>query len=106
MDQEDKLILSSHHCHSRGICTDQQMMISLAYVLISEIKQFRLFHAVLQVDATAKTNMEECPLVTVTSKDSQNRMFTTVQAFMPCKNPGHTAGSSRWYYKLSSDLPI
>ena len=61
------------HCDVRGITPEQEMMIGIAWVLPFELKQFQLFHVVIHVDATMKTN-----LVTVPSKDSQNHMFTVL----------------------------
>ena len=74
---------ASAHRAARGISDQQQMMIGIAWVLPFELRQFRLFHVVLHIDATAKSNKEGWPLVTVTSKDSRNRMFTILRAFMP-----------------------
>ena len=74
---------ADHHRKLRRVTRNQQMMIGIAWVLPFEIRQFRLFHAVIHIDATAKTNKEERPLITVTSKDSRNRMFTVLRAFVP-----------------------
>ena len=45
------------------------MMIAVAYTFPFEMRQFCLFNAVIHIDATAKTNKEERPLVTVTGKE-------------------------------------
>ena len=79
----------------RGIADNQMMMIGLAYVLPFELKQFQLFHAVMHVDAMAKTNKEQRPLVTVTSKDSPNKMFTVLRVFMPCEQ----SWAYRWLFQ-------
>ena len=62
--------------HSRKIRDDQEMVVGVAYVTPFECRQFKLFHCVLQIDATADTNNEGRPLVTGTAKDSEGKMFT------------------------------
>ena len=71
------------------------MMIAVAYTFPFEMRQFRLFNAVVHIDATAKTNKEEHPLVTVTGKDSRSKMFTILRAFMP----NERAWAYRWLFK-------
>ena len=70
-------------------------MIGVAYVLPFELRQFLLFHAIVHIDATAKTNKEERPLLTVTSKDSRNKMFTVLRAFLP----NEQSWTYRWLFQ-------
>ena len=59
------------------------MMIGIAFATPFELRQFKLFHAVVNVDVTEDTNNEGRPLATVTSKDSHGKMFTVLRAFLP-----------------------
>ena len=60
------------------------------------MKQFKLFHCVLHIDATADSNNEGRPLVTVTAKDSNGRMFTVLRAFLP----NEQAWSFKWLFQV------
>jgi hypothetical protein len=58
--------------HRRGLQIDdsKEMMVGIAYAMPFELEQFGLFHVSMHIDATADSNKEGRPLVTVTSKDS------------------------------------
>ena len=58
----------------------QEMMVGIAYGMPFELQQFELFHVSLHIDATADSNKEGRPLVTVTSKDSFGHMFFVLRA--------------------------
>ena len=94
---EEPLLYSeaADHRLARGLADNQQMMVAIAYTFPFEMRQFRLFNAVVHVDATAKTNKEDRPLVTVTGKDSRSKMFTILRAFMPNKRDW----AYRWLFK-------
>ena len=91
--QEDYAISTSEDRNAHIIANDarkrlaikdkQEMVVGIAYVTPFELRQFILFHCVLHIDATADSNNEGRPLVTVTSKDSNCKMFTILQAFLP-----------------------
>ena len=75
--------VAKEHRNARNINDDQEMMIGIAFATPFELRQFKLFHAVVNVDVTEDTNNEGRPLATVTSKDSHGKMFTVLCAFLP-----------------------
>ena len=68
-DEEDAMAERdiSLHRTKRNIADNQEMVVGLAFTTPAEIRQFQLFHTVLHIDATADTNNESRPLVTVSS---------------------------------------
>ncbi len=84
-DNQDMLQIVNDHCHELKIADSKEMMVGIAYGMPYELEQFGLFHVSLHIDATADTNKEGRPLVTVTSKDSYGRMFFVLRAFLPCE---------------------
>jgi hypothetical protein len=56
-----------------------------------EVQQFHLFDVYLHIDATADSNKEGRPLVTLSSKDSYGKMFIVLLAFLP--------NEQSWSYK-------
>ena len=81
---------------SQKIADNQEMVVGIAYVTPHELRQFKLFHCVLHIDATADSNNEGRPLVTVTAKDSNGRMFTVLRAFLP----NEQAWSFKWLFQV------
>ena len=71
------------HQHVLQIQDTQEMMVGIAYGRPFELQQFSLFHVCMHIDATADSNKEGRPLVTVTSKDSYGHMFFVLSAFLP-----------------------
>jgi hypothetical protein len=67
------------------------MMIGIAYAMPYKVQQFQLFNACLHIDATADSNQEGRPLVTVSSKDSYGKTFIVLRAFLP--------NEQSWSYK-------
>ena len=90
---EERAAAEYAHAHraTRGVRDDQEMMVGIAYCLPFERKQFGLISWVVHIDATACTNKEDRPLVTVTAKDACGHMFTVVRAFLP--------NEQAWLYK-------
>ena len=92
--------VAAQHRRSRGIGPSQDMMVALAYTSPLELRQFRLFHAVLHVDGTSHTNKEQRPLVAVTTKDSRGKMLPILRAFLPSEQ----AWAFQWLF--SSVFPM
>jgi hypothetical protein len=90
-DDQDMLQIVNDHRRELKIADSKEMMVGIAYGMPYELEQFGLFHVSLHIDATADTNKEGRPLVTVTSKDSYGRMFFVLRAFLPCEQS--------WAYK-------
>ena len=62
----------------------QEIMVGLAFTMPFETRQFELFHVCLQhIDATADSNKEGRPLVTLSSKELHCNMFLVLRAFLP-----------------------
>ena len=61
-DQDDAIKVTSTHRNEMRIQDDQEMLVGIAYSIPSEVKQFRLFPAVVHIDATADSNKEGRPL--------------------------------------------
>jgi hypothetical protein len=83
--QDDTQMLRTvddHRCEL-NIDDSKEMMVGIAYGKSFELDQFGLFQASMHIDATADSNNEGCPLVTVTSKDSFGHMFFVLRAFLP-----------------------
>jgi hypothetical protein len=70
------------------------MMIGIAYAMPYKVQQFQLFNACLHIDATADSNQEGRPLVTVSSKDSYGKTFIVLRAFLP----NEQSWSYKWYF--------
>jgi hypothetical protein len=98
LEQEDAMAERdvSLHRTARNIRDDNEMVVGLAFTTPAEIRQFRLFHTVLHIDATADTNNENRPLVTVSSKDSTGKMFMVLRCFMP----NEQAWAYKWLFKV------
>jgi hypothetical protein len=75
--------IADNHREVRGIQDDQEMMVAVAFTNPYEVRQLKCFHSVLHIDCTADTNKEGRPLLTITSKDSNGKMFTGLRCFMP-----------------------
>jgi hypothetical protein len=90
-EDEKMLRIVNNRRRELKIADSKLMMVGIAYGMPYELEQFGLFHVSLHIDATADTNKEGRPLVTVTSKDSYGRMFFVLRAFLPCEQS--------WAYK-------
>ena len=90
-DNEMLRIVGDDHRRSLKIDDSKEMMVGIAYGMPFELEQFGLFHVSMHIDATADSNKEGRPLVTVTSKDSYGRMFFVLRAFLPSEQS--------WAYK-------
>jgi hypothetical protein len=82
---EGKEMLQIVDDHRRVLKIDdsKELMVGLACAMPFELQQFGLFHVSMHIDATADSNNEGRPLVTVTSKDSYGKMFFVLRAFLP-----------------------
>ena len=96
LEEEEATRITSIHREECGILDQQEMMVGIAYSTPHEVKQFQLFHAVLHIDATADSNKEGRPLLTVTGKDSCGRMYTALRAFLPCEQ----GWAFKWLFQL------
>jgi hypothetical protein len=90
-DDNEMLRVVDGHRKELDIERSKEMMVGIAYGMPFELEQFGLFHVSLHIDATADTNVEGRPFVTVTSKDSYGRMFFVLRAFLPSEQS--------WAYK-------
>ena len=89
-ENEMRRVVDGHRQELEIECS-KEMMVGVAYGMPFELDQFGLFHVALHIDATADTNIEGRPLVTVTSKDSYGKMFFVLRAFLPSEQS--------WAYK-------
>jgi hypothetical protein len=71
-------------------------MIGCAWLLPEEKRLFCLFPEVLHIDATACTNREDCPLLTITGRDSRGKAFTVLRVFLP----NERAWVFRWLFQV------
>jgi hypothetical protein len=83
-------IVDDHH-RCLKIDDSKEMMVGIAYGMPFELEQFGIFHVSMHIDATADSNKEGRPLVTVTSKDLYGHMFFVLRAFLPSEQS--------WAYK-------
>ena len=65
------------------VMENQDLMIGLAWVLPIKKQFFTLFPEVIYVDVIKDTNKDDRPLLTVTGKDSNGKMYTFLRAFLP-----------------------
>ena len=82
-EEQDMLRVVSAHRQLLPIADSQEMMVGIAYAMPFEVRQFQLFNVCLHIDATAESNKESRPLVTVSSKDSYGQHFIVLRAFLP-----------------------
>jgi hypothetical protein len=82
-EEQDILRVVSDHRRLLPISDSQEMMGGIPYAMPYEVRKFRLFNVCLHIDATADSNKEGWPLVTVSSKDSYGKMFIGLRAFLP-----------------------
>ena len=61
----------------------QKLLMAIAWVIPCEKRLFEMFPQVVLVDTTNDTNNEGRPLLTMTGKDSNGKMFTFLRAFLP-----------------------
>jgi hypothetical protein len=90
-EEGDMIKVVSDHRRVLKIDDSQEMMVGIAYAMPYEVSQFQLFNVCLHIDATADSNKEGRPLVTVSSKDSYGKMFLILRAFPP--------NEQSWAYK-------
>jgi sensor c-di-GMP phosphodiesterase-like protein len=74
-EEQEMLMVVNEHRRVLNISDTQELMVSIAYAMPFELQQFNLFHVCLHIDATADSNKEGRPLVTLSSKDSYGKMF-------------------------------
>ena len=74
----------------------QKFLMGIAWVIPCEKRIFELFPEVVLVDTTQGTNNEDRPLLTMTGKDSNGKMFTFLRAFMP----NEKSWSYRWIFSI------
>ena len=79
----------------RGLTDEQDMVVGIAFTTPFEAKQFTLFPYVIHVDATADTNKNTFPLVTIAGKDSFGKMFIILRAFLPSEK----SWAYRWLFQ-------
>jgi hypothetical protein len=94
-EERDMLRVVSDHPWSLPIANSQEMMVGIVYAMPYEVKQFQLFNVCLHIDATAASNKEGRPLVTVSSKDSYGKMFMVLRAFLP----NEQSWSYKWFFQ-------
>ena len=73
----------SSHRNALRIGISQKMLIACAWVLPHEIHKFTLFPECLFGDVTAGTNKERRPFFHLCGKDSNNKSFTVLRAWLP-----------------------
>ncbi len=94
-EEQDMLRVVSAHRQLLPIADSQEMMVGIAYAMPFEVRQFQLFNVCLHIDATADSNKEGRPLVTVSSKDSYGKMFIVLRAFLP----NEQSWSYKWFFQ-------
>ena len=93
-EEQDMLRVVSDHRRLLPISDSQEMMVGIAYAMPYEVRQFELFNVCLHIDATADSNKEGRPLVTVSSKDLYGKMFIVLRAFLP----NEQSWSYKWFF--------
>ena len=76
--------------------SNQFLMMGIAWVIPKERELFHLFPEVITVDTTAATNNELRPLLVISAKDSNGKMFTVLRAFLP----NEQAWVFRWIFSV------
>jgi hypothetical protein len=94
-EEQDMLRVVSDHRRLLPISDSQEMMVGIAYAMLYEVRQFQLFNVCLHIDATADSNKEGRPLVTVSPKDSYGKMFRVLHAFLP----NEQSWSYKWFFQ-------
>ena len=92
--------LMAEHRRQRNLRPDQEMMVGVAFALPYEINRFKAFHIVMHIDATSSTNNENQPLLTITSKDNNGKMFNVIRAFLPSEQ----AWAFKWFFFVAMPL--
>jgi hypothetical protein len=93
-EERDMLRVVSNHRRLLPIADLQEMMVGIAYAMPYEVQQFQLFNVCLHIDATADSNKEGRPLVTISSKDSYGKMSIILRAFLP----NEQSWSYKWFF--------
>lgn len=73
----------SNRRKSLAISGNQQMMMAVAWIILSERHLFSFFLSVIMVDTTMDTNKEGRPLFSLVGKDSSGNTFTIICAYLP-----------------------
>jgi hypothetical protein len=95
-EERDMLRVVLDHRRLLPIADSQEMMLGIAYAAMPyEVQQFQLFNVRLHIDATADSNKEGRPLVTVSSKDSYGKMFIVLRAYFL---PNKQSWSYKWFF--------
>ena len=63
------------------ISRDHLMLMAIAWVLPEERQLFQMFPETILIDCTFHTNNEKRPLLTLTGKDRNSKIFTFLRAF-------------------------
>ena len=74
---------SNEHRKKMNLTHEQNLLLAVAWVIPGEKDYFFLFPEVLFIDIVEKTNNEKRPLLVVSGKDSDGKMFTILRAFLP-----------------------
>jgi MULE transposase domain len=96
-ENEELHQFASEHRSGLAITNDQKLFIAAAWVSKQELRQFLLNPEVLHIDATADTNKEKYPLITITGRDMASTMFTVMRAFVP----NERAWVFRWLFSVA-----
>jgi hypothetical protein len=98
MDGNDTEMLRIVDDHCRGLKIDdsKEMKVGIAYGVPFELEQFGLFHVSMHIDATADSNKEGRPLVTVTSNEADGHMFFVICEFLPSER----SWTYKWLFQI------
>jgi hypothetical protein len=94
-EEQDMLRVVSDHRRLLPISDSQEMMVGIAYAMPYEVRRFQLFNVCVHIDATADSNKEGRPLVTISSKDFYGKMFIVLRAFLP----NEQSWSYKWFFQ-------
>ena len=96
-DQNDVMHFLESHRKEYKVEPGTKMMIAIAWVLGSEQRFTNLFPEVFMVDTVGDTNNEKRPLLTITGKDSNGKMFTVLRVFLP----NEKAWAFNWIFSVA-----
>ena len=83
IDKDNMMGMTQDHCRTLKMTVNQELLISIAWIMPKEVRLFKLFPEVMFVDCTGKTNKEKLFLFTVTGQSSSATMFTVLRALIP-----------------------
>ena len=79
-DLLDKYITVGHG--GMNLLPEHKYVMGFAWVIPRERRIFNLFPEIMTVNTVASTNKENRPLLTITGKDSNGKMFIILRAFL------------------------